>query len=168
MQLFTNYLDSPLGKIEVSATETSLIRLYFVGAEKRPSSGCIETASSDPILACKEQLNAYFKGERQTFDLPIAFVTGTKFQQKVWMGLQKIDFGETISYLEMARRLGNEKCIRAAGVANGNNPLSIILPCHRVIGSDGKLVGYGGDLWRKEWLLKHEMKFMKKNEWQLF
>lgn len=168
MQLFTQYFDSPLGKIEVSSTETALIRLHFVGAEKKPNPSCIETDASAPILACKEQLDAYFKGERQAFDLPLAFVTGTEFQQKVWMGLQKITFGETISYLEMARRLGDEKCIRAAGTANGNNPLSIILPCHRVIGSDGKLVGYGGDLWRKEWLLKHEMKFTKKNEWQLF
>ncbi len=167
MQIFTQYIPSPIGQIEISATADAMLSLHFVGAEKKPNYGRTETNSNPVLEECKQQLADYFQGIRKEFDL-LYDLEGTVFQQKVWMELNDIHYGSTISYLELARRLGDEKCIRAAGTANGNNPLSIILPCHRVIGSDGKLVGYGGDLWRKEWLLKHEMKFTPKDEWKLF
>lgn len=101
------------------------------------------------------QLQAYFGGQRTAFDLQLN-PTGTEFQQKVWGELSQIPFGKTISYLELAKQLGNVKTIRAAASANGKNPLWIVVPCHRVIGSDGSLTGYAGGLWRKKWLLEHE------------
>lgn len=107
---------------------------------------------------CMQQLREYFDGQRLQFDLPV-FQPGTDFQQKVWAALSTIPFGRTISYLELARRVGDPKAVRAVGTINGKNQLSILVPCHRVIGSDGSLIGYGGDLWRKKWLLDHEARF---------
>ena len=112
-------------------------------------------AGDGPFGAIREQLDAYFAGELEAFDLPLA-PHGTPFQQRVWDELTRIPYGETISYLELALRLGDRKLVRAVGTANGRNPLSIIVPCHRVIGADGTLVGYGGGLERKRWLLEHE------------
>jgi methylated-DNA-[protein]-cysteine S-methyltransferase len=103
----------------------------------------------------RAQLDAYFAGELVAFDVPLA-VHGTEFQKRVWDQLVQIPYGETISYSELARRLGDLKLVRAVGLANGRNPISIIVPCHRVIGADGSLVGYGGGLERKQWLLEHE------------
>jgi methylated-DNA-[protein]-cysteine S-methyltransferase len=103
----------------------------------------------------REQLDAYFAGELGAFDLDVD-PQGTPFQRRVWDELRRIPFGETISYSELARRLGDPKLVRAVGVANGRNPISIVIPCHRVIGADGSLVGYGGGLERKRWLLEHE------------
>ena len=105
----------------------------------------------------KKQLNAYFNSDLQNFNLPLNFI-GTDFQKKVWTQLSTINFGKTTSYLQMAKNLGDPKCIRAAASANGKNPFAIIVPCHRVIGTNGSLTGYAGDLWRKEWLLNHEQK----------
>jgi len=102
-----------------------------------------------------EQFTEYFKGQRKKFDLPLEIV-GTEFQKRVWKELEKIPYGETITYKELSIRLGDEKVIRAAASANGANPLSIIIPCHRVIGSDGSLIGYGGGLDVKEKLLQLE------------
>jgi methylated-DNA-[protein]-cysteine S-methyltransferase len=110
-----------------------------------------------PFAAVKEQLAAYFRGDLQAFDLPLA-PAGTPFQRRVWQELARIPYGETISYGELARRVGNPKAARAVGLANGQNPLPIIVPCHRVIGSDGRLTGYGGGLPRKEALLALERK----------
>lgn len=101
------------------------------------------------------QLQEYFRGERKIFDLVLQ-PEGTDFQKKVWRALEEIPYGSTVSYLELSRDLGNEKAIRAVAAANGRNPLWIIVPCHRVIGSDGSLTGYAGGLWRKKWLLEHE------------
>lgn len=103
----------------------------------------------------KRQLMEYFSGKRKAFDLPLA-ITGTGFQKKVWEELRHIPYGKTLSYLGLSRQIGNVKAIRAVGHANGQNPLAIIIPCHRVIGSDGSLTGYAGGLWRKKWLLEHE------------
>jgi methylated-DNA-[protein]-cysteine S-methyltransferase len=100
-------------------------------------------------------MDEYFNGNRKTFDLPLD-LQGTDFQKKVWLELQKIPFGKTISYKELSLRLGDIKAIRAVAAANGANPVSIIVPCHRVIGSNGSLTGYAGGLWRKQWLLDHE------------
>jgi methylated-DNA-[protein]-cysteine S-methyltransferase len=116
-------------------------------------------ASEDPALKSlpylKRQLEAYFSGNLRDFNIPM-HIEGTEFQRRVWKELQKIPYGQAISYLELARRLGDEKCIRAAARANGANPVIILIPCHRVIGSDGSLVGYGGGLDMKEFLLRLE------------
>jgi methylated-DNA-[protein]-cysteine S-methyltransferase len=143
------YTQSPVGFIEVGATAEALVSLYFVEAVRQP-----DTAS--PLLrAVVEQLAEYFAGTRTTFTLPLHFV-GTAFQQRVWQQLLTVPYGQTVSYQEIANALGNPKAVRAVGAANGQNPISIIAPCHRIIGSNGALIGYGGGLWRKEWLLKHE------------
>ena len=108
-----------------------------------------------PVQLAVDQLNDYFAGTRRTFDFPMTPV-GTVFQQAVWRALLTVPFGTTLSYLTLARQLGDEKAIRAVAAANGRNPLWIVVPCHRIIGSDGSLTGYAGGLWRKQWLLEHE------------
>ena len=105
----------------------------------------------------KQQMDEYFAGTRKDFDLPLVLV-GTEFQKSVWHGLQQIPYGKTRSYEQQSVFLGNEKAIRAVARANGENGLGIIIPCHRVIGKNGSLTGYGGGLWRKQWLLEHEAK----------
>jgi len=110
------------------------------------------------IQKCVEQLTSYFDGTRKQFDLPL-HQPGTPFQQKVWSELEKIEYGKTISYFELSKRIGDVKAIRAVGTTNGKNKIAIIVPCHRVIGSNGDLTGYGGELWRKKWLLDHEAKY---------
>ena len=104
---------------------------------------------------CITELDSYFEGNLRHFTFPYK-ITGTDFQSKVWNELLNIPFGETISYCELSKRIKNPAAVRAVGSANGSNPLSIVVPCHRVIGSNGKLIGYGGGLWRKKWLLDHE------------
>lgn len=146
------FYDSPLGRILVAEENQAITELYFSGEAGSPGSVYHET----PLL--KEaalQLKEYFSGERKVFDLLLA-PTGTAFQQKVWQALQGIPYGQTRSYAQIARIAGNEKAARAVGMANNKNPISIIIPCHRVIGSDGKLVGYGGGLDKKAYLLKLE------------
>ena len=151
MEIFRHHFHSPVGWEEISGTENFICAVLF--HDEEPS----EILKSEiPLLKkCEEQLQAYFSGTRKHFDLPVQ-QTGSDFQQRVWNELQKIPFGTTISYLELSKRLGDVKAIRAAASANGKNKMNIIIPCHRVIGSDGSLTGYGGKLWRKEWLLKHE------------
>ena len=105
-----------------------------------------------------QQLQEYFDGKRTDFDLPLQ-QEGSAFQQSVWAVLNDIPYGRTVSYLELSKRIGNAKAIRAVGITNGKNAISIIVPCHRVIGSNGSLTGYGGDLWRKQWLPEQEAKF---------
>jgi methylated-DNA-[protein]-cysteine S-methyltransferase len=154
--LYIKHYSSPVGVLEISASETHLTHVLFREAQKKPSRQLDETPENSPIIEeCIKQFDAYFAGKLKNFDLPL-LPQGTDFQRNVWEYLKTIPYGKTISYLEFSRRIGNEKAIRAVGTANGCNPLTIILPCHRVIGSDGSLVGYGGDLWRKEWLLRHE------------
>ncbi len=123
---------------------------------EKESIPCDEPGS--PIFKkCSSQLDEYFAGTRTIFDLNL-LQPGTDFQQAVWAGLQNIGYGKTLSYLAFSKQLGNTKAIRAVGTANGKNNIAIVVPCHRVIGSNGTLVGYGGDLWRKKWLLEHEAK----------
>ena len=107
------------------------------------------------LLACRSQLDEYFRGKRKVFDLKLE-PRGTTFQKKVWRQLLRIPYGETRSYKDIARDVGNSRAVRAVGMANARNPISIIIPCHRVIGIKGDLVGYGGELWRKQWFLDHE------------
>ena len=108
---------------------------------------------------CRQQLSEYFEGTRRKFDLPLQ-QNGTAFQQKIWLALTQIPFGQTISYMELSKRTGDTKAIRAVGTTNGKNQLSIVVPCHRVIGINGTLTGYSGGLWRKQWLLEHEAKIV--------
>jgi methylated-DNA-[protein]-cysteine S-methyltransferase len=143
---------SPVGELLLLGREDDhgLTGLYLYGEPQR------DWRRADAAFAAvHEQLDAYFGGELEAFDLPLA-PTGTAFQLRVWEELQRIPFGETISYSELAERIGNPRTVRAVGLANGRNPISIIVPCHRVIGADGSLVGYGGGLDRKRWLLEHE------------
>ncbi len=146
----STYYPSPLGTIEICGTEESITSVLFLDADHTDNS------QSNPLLEkCVQQLDEYFHHQRRQFELPLA-PQGTPFQQQVWEKLLEIPYGTTTSYHEIASRLGNPKAIRAVGGANGKNPIVIIIPCHRVIGANGKLIGYGGGLWRKEWLLKHE------------
>ncbi len=152
--------NSPIGLIEIGGTENSITSLFFIDEEFNPD------VKSNPYLEkCVEQLDEYFNGGKKVFDLRLE-PEGTDFQKQVWDELLKIPFGETRSYMEITKILGDQKAIRAVANANGQNQISIIIPCHRVIGSDGSLTGYGGGLWRKKWLLDHEQKFSN-NEKQL-
>ena len=149
---------SPVGNILIEVDGEMITSLVFEKEKKvTPLDGIID---DEHILIknCKQQLTAYFNGTRREFDLPIQ-QNGTAFQQKIWTALQQIPYGKTISYLELSKRTGDIKAIRAVGTTNGKNQLSIVVPCHRVIGSNGDLTGYSGGLWRKRWLLEHERKF---------
>lgn len=152
---FVHYTESPVGRITIISTEEAILGIAFE-EERHPRdrSGAIESAKAI-LLDAERQIQEYFGGWRQSFDLPLAPV-GTEFQQLVWAELQRIPFGETIAYSELARRLGREKAVRAVGAANGRNPIGIVIPCHRVIGADGSLTGYGGGISRKEYLLRLE------------
>ena len=149
MQLESARIYSPVGIIEISGSESGIRSVIFLDKESEPTEvpGCLQE--------CVYQLNEYFAGKRRQFELKLD-PQGTGFQLKVWEKLQLIPFGKTISYLELARMTGSETNTRAVGNANGKNKINIIVPCHRVIGSNGKLTGYGGGLWRKEILLKLE------------
>ncbi|HUP27066.1 MAG TPA: methylated-DNA--[protein]-cysteine S-methyltransferase [Chloroflexia bacterium] len=150
-------LDSPLGSILLTSDGQALTGLYLSehkhGEEVRP--GWLHNDNTPPFADVKAQLAAYFSGTLVDFDLPLA-PAGTTFQQSVWRELLSIPYGETVSYGKLAGRLGNPGASRAVGLANGRNPISIIVPCHRVIGADGKLTGYGGGLPRKAALLAFE------------
>jgi methylated-DNA-[protein]-cysteine S-methyltransferase len=143
---------SPLGKIELKGDENGLAAVLFKDED------FIETednAIPSELEQAMFQLEQYFEGKITQFDLKLN-PKGTVFQQKVWQQLAKIPFGKTRSYMDIARQLGDAKVIRAAASANGKNPICIIIPCHRVIGSDHSLTGYAGGIWRKKWLLEHE------------
>lgn len=155
MQKQKIYYKSELGLLEIIATQTSICAVNFVDEDTYKLDQLTTVSDIDCVNECIKQLKEYFLEKRKDFSLPLA-LEGTEFQQRVWQELLKIPFGETISYLQLSERLGNKKAIRAVGRANGRNPVAIIVPCHRVIGSDGSLTGYAGGLWRKEWLLKHE------------
>ena len=154
------YYDSPIGIIKIKISGSYISELLYVNDKPVVASNTIELSAEEKrvLQKCITQLDEYFSGKRKLFDLPIQ-QEGSAFQQKVWSELVKIPFGKTISYLQLAQRLGDTKSIRAAASANGRNKLNIVVPCHRVIGSDGSLIGYGGGLPRKKWLLDHEAKF---------
>lgn len=147
--LYKTYYESPAGLIEIMANDKGVTSILFV----RKRAG--RTKNNEHTAECLKQLHEYFNKERKNFSVPLD-LQGTDFQKRVWNELMNIPFGKTISYLQLAVKLGDKKCIRAAGTANGRNPVCIIVPCHRVIGSDGTLVGYGGGLDKKKWLLEHE------------
>lgn len=150
-KLYYGYYESPIGNLRIVVDESSLVALDFNEDEKKQSD------EHRYINEVKKQLDEYFKGTRELFDLNIK-MNGTDFQNKVWNELTKIPYGETISYKELATRIGNDKACRAVGNANNKNKISIVIPCHRVVGSNKKLVGYAGGLEKKEWLINHENK----------
>ncbi len=145
----TAFIQSPLGitKIEGDANSITLISVA--------SEGTVSIEIPKVLQNAVTQLQEYFEGSRKDFTINLN-PQGTDFQKKVWQELLNIPFGKTISYLELSKKLGDVKAIRAVASANGKNPLWIVVPCHRVIGSDGSLTGYAGGLWRKKWLLEHE------------
>jgi methylated-DNA-[protein]-cysteine S-methyltransferase len=150
MQMDKTYYNSPVGWLEITGNNLGITSIMY---SNEPPENIGEIPGC--LAPCIQQLQEYFAGARKDFSLLLQ-PFGTDFQLKVWEELRKIPFGITISYARLAKNMGNEKLTRAVGHANGKNPLNIIIPCHRVIGSGGKLTGYGGGLWRKEWLLKHE------------
>ncbi|MET0960054.1 MAG: methylated-DNA--[protein]-cysteine S-methyltransferase [Psychrobacillus psychrotolerans] len=155
-----NKLDykSPIGIVEIVGTEEVVSSIMFVEGDE--VSNTVNSETPQVLVDCSIQLDEYFKGERHVFSFPYNF-EGTEFQKKVWNALTTIPYAETGSYKDIATAINNEKAVRAVGTANGKNRLSIIIPCHRIIGSNGRLTGYAGGLWRKEWLLQHERSFKR-------
>ena len=151
--IFKAYYNSPIGYIQILGNEHSIISLDFIDEinndEKR----------NDLLNTCITELDEYFKGKRRSFSLNL-LLNGTDFQKKVWKALINIPYGKTVSYKDIAKAIGNEKSARAVGNANNKNKIAIIVPCHRVIGSNGLLTGYAGGIWRKEWLINHEKMFL--------
>ena len=154
---FYTYYESPVQPLLLTSDGAALTGLYMVEHRHGPEVGAdwVERPQALPFVQTIRQLDAYFGGTLTEFDLPLA-PEGTEFQRKVWRELRNIGFGETLSYGELARRIGSPNASRAVGLANGRNPLSIVVPCHRVIGANGKLTGYGGGIDRKATLLDHE------------
>jgi methylated-DNA-[protein]-cysteine S-methyltransferase len=150
-----DYFDTPIGRLLLAADEHGLRHVGFPRADQGECIGADWRCDRRYLGPAIEQLDAYFEGRLHDFDVLLA-AHGTPFRQTVWDELVKIPYGETISYGELARRIGNPVASRAVGAANGANPLPIIVPCHRVIGSSGKLTGFGGGLPIKQWLLEHE------------
>lgn len=157
MTVYYSYLESPIQQLTLTSNGESLTGLRMIERRHAPeiTGEWKQDDRAAPFAEARRQLMAYFHGELTEFDLPLA-PGGTPFQQRIWQHLRQIPYGTTLSYGEMARRIGNPNASRAVGAANGRNPISIIIPCHRLIGSDGKLTDYGGGLKRKEWLLMHE------------
>jgi len=170
--MISGTIQCPLGTLLAAVDDSGVLALEFEKAEgpirqieemlgrlggrgERRLEGPLERGEPPLIDRLREQLAGYFEGERRVFDLPLRF-SGTPFQERVWNALLAIPYGEVRSYLDIARALGDPKAVRAVGAANGSNPISIVVPCHRVIGSDGSIVGYGGGIDRKRWLLAHE------------
>jgi methylated-DNA-[protein]-cysteine S-methyltransferase len=148
---FVTSFQSPPGFLILKSDGRAITEIHFSETDIQEKNSCAV------LETCREQLQNYFSGKSFLFDLPLN-PAGTEFQQKVWAELLKIPFGETITYHELAIRLGDAKVIRAAGTANGRNPIAVIIPCHRVIGAGNQLIGYAGGIWRKKWLLEHEIK----------
>lgn len=146
----TAYYKTPLGIAEIIGDNEGIISITVVDDEIKNSE-----ATPSCLQDCVQQLDEYFRGTRTEFDLKLN-PQGTDFQQRVWKELLNVPFGKTRTYLEQSKKLGNVKAIRAVASANGKNPLWIVIPCHRIIGSDGSLTGYAGGIWRKKWLLEHE------------
>lgn len=145
---YVDHFDTPLGVMEVVALDDALLSIYFVDQ--------VQTVHRNAVTeSAKQQLLEYFEGRRTRFDLPMA-AKGTDFQKRVWDALTTIRFGETCCYADIANKINNPKAVRAVGAANGKNPMTIVVPCHRVIGSNGSLTGYAFGVERKAWLLAHE------------
>ena len=153
-QLYCEHTITPIGLIEVTATKDALVSVYFVEQAREPR-------TSELTQRAIRQLDEYFLGQRTDFDLPLN-AKGTDFQQGVWHALCEVHYGVTCNYGDIARKIDNPKAVRAVGLANSKNPLSVIVPCHRVIGKNGTLTGYAGGVDRKAWLLEHEKNTLKR------
>lgn len=166
----TTTIETPLGEMSAAATKEGICLLEFTSRPALESefnklaltfSETVKPGSNKHLRALKKQLTEYFRGKRKEFMLPL-ITPGTDFQLVVWNALKKIPYGKTVSYLEQAKAIKNPGAVRAVAGANGSNRIAIVIPCHRVIGSDGDLVGYGGGLEKKRWLIDHERKFSGK------
>jgi methylated-DNA-[protein]-cysteine S-methyltransferase len=149
------YYESPIGTIEIVGTAAGVSGLNFVDIKEEKSVRRPRGGPPKPVADALSQLEGYFRGDRKVFKVKLD-LRGTPFQLKVWERLLKVEFGKTTTYKTLAKAVGRPGATRAVGGANHSNPVSIIIPCHRVLGSDGRLTGYGGGLWRKDWLLRHE------------
>ncbi len=158
------YLSSPLGTLRLTGDVSGVSAISCLD-DPMPDLPLARNLPA-PMQQARDQLTDYFNGIRKDFTFLMTPI-GTPFQQRVWEALLTVPFGQTRSYLSLARQLGDEKAIRAVASANGRNPLAVVIPCHRIIGSDGSLTGYAGGLWRKQWLLEHEGSRRKANEGQL-
>jgi methylated-DNA-[protein]-cysteine S-methyltransferase len=147
-------MPSPIGDITIQSTSKGISYVGFYPVENMQTDK-VNGHTLTPILICISELNEYFNGERTAFTVPLD-TKGTDFQRQVWRALMNVEFGASKSYQDIALAIKNPKAVRAVGAANGKNPISIIVPCHRIIGANGKLTGYAGGLSRKEWLLRHE------------
>jgi methylated-DNA-[protein]-cysteine S-methyltransferase len=162
MSYSTRQIDTPIGRLTLAASERGLCSIDFEGKSNNAEAGSRaedlrpDADSERNLRRAEAALLSYFAGEMAALDgIPLDF-SGTPFQRKVWTALRRIPAGKTCAYSDIAREIGNPRAVRAVGTANGANPIPIIVPCHRVIGADGSLTGYGGGLDRKEWLLRHE------------
>ena len=151
-------IDSPIGLLRLVSDHDTLVSVSFIELKEEDSD-----IQPDILKGAANQLREYFSGERKIFNLNIN-PAGTDFQKKVWEKVKQVEFGQTVSYLEIAKQTGSEKNTRAVGLANGKNPIPIIIPCHRIIGSNRKLTGYAGGIERKRFLLQHELQFSEKND----
>ncbi len=161
-ETFYTVIASPIGELPLTSDGVALTGVYFDMTQferQRPAAWRLDTSTSCAVLRdAREQLAAYFEGNLTAFDLPLA-PRGTPFQQSVWAALRAIPFGTTVSYGDIARQIDGPSAVRAVGAANGKNPIPIIVPCHRVVGADGSLTGFGGGMDRKRWLLAHEARY---------
>jgi len=154
MNVYTLY-PSPLGQVTLQANDEGLLGLWFETYTSKPDSLGTRMDQHPILQQAISELDKYFSGKLMEFSVPLA-ARGTEFQQKVWQALTTIPAGKTWNYQDLANAIGNPKAVRAVGLANGKNPVSVIVPCHRVIGKNGKLTGYAGGVERKQWLLNHE------------
>lgn len=157
------FLETPIGTLKIIGDQHAIKWVGFTEDGERSTDGKVPNV----VRTAKHQLKEYFEGKRKKFEIQVA-PEGTEFQKLVWEGLEEIPFGETSTYAKQAKNLGDLKKIRAVGGANGKNPIAIIIPCHRIIGTDGSLTGYAGGIERKEWLLKHEGSLPGYNQLKLF
>jgi methylated-DNA-[protein]-cysteine S-methyltransferase len=155
------FASTPLGRVLVVTSGHDLLGLSFDGHDRTPEARGLRVRDSEALVAVQIQLDEYFAGTRRAFDLPLR-LEGTSFQLEVWSALLDIPLGAVASYGQIARRLGRPAAARAVGAANGRNPISIVVPCHRLIGTGGELTGYGGGLYRKGWLLAHERRVARR------
>lgn len=155
MQQFYKSTSSPIGDLIIRTTDTGISGIWFVEHHKPQGEIGQEAVNHPLLLQAETQLEEYFTGKRKAFDLPL-FQSGTEFQLLVWQGLTQINYGALKSYSDLAEQIGHPKAVRAVGMTNGKNPISIVVPCHRVVGKNGRLTGYAGGLERKQWLIQHE------------
>lgn len=154
-EAYTALYESPIGTIEIAGTEAGVSGLNFVDVREERTVRRKKGPPPAPVAEALAQLEGYFRGDRKVFSVKLD-LRGTPFQMRVWAHLVRVGFGRTTTYKAIAEAVGRPGATRAVGGANHSNPVSIIVPCHRVVGTDGRLTGYGGGLWRKDWLLRHE------------